>query len=575
MDEHLNETKLDENQGATEFQQPHLYGKDSPGYRGKFFAFWSKVFGDKKRRGRPTVVPPMAGDAKTPADETFEDYAGGYGKQRGAIVMPKVEQERKRRYKDYEKMDEEAEVGAALDIYSDDATQENTKKEMFELNSENDLVKKEVARFLVQTKLPHFIWDIVRNVAKYGDCFVENVVDLNNIQGGITRLKILNPNFMFRVEDKYGYLKEFIQEIPEKNASTADAYTTSFQPDKKKKNFIRLDKDQIVHFRRHTSDANYYPYGKCILAYAVRAFKSLILMEDAMLIYRIQRAPERRAFYLETGNLPQSKVEAFVERIKTKFKKQAMWNPATNSIDYSYNPLSVDEDFFIPIRNGQGTKIEVLPGAQNLGETDDVQYFRDKVLAALKVPKDFIVEKDNSPERKANLSQLDVKFAKAVQRLQRDVEASLSVLVKRHLTLVGLPKSLIHNIELRLTSPSDMFEKRRMEVDEQKVRIVQAVKGLMLFDDEYLYKTYFAFTDAEVEDMKERMKKQMEEQPQQDPMGMGGGMPPMGAEGEEPPPEGEEEAGIGEPNADAAPPGTTQVGGGSDVNASPPYQKNK
>ena len=554
-------------EGATEFNQPRIYGKDAPGYRGRFFAFFQKAFG-KNVKGRPTTNHPLAGDSKSPAEDSFEDYAGGYGKQNGTLAMPRVEQARKRRYKDYERMDETSEVGAALDIYSDDATQENIKEEMFAVNTENDIVKEEVARFLRQTKLGRHIWDIVRNVAKYGDCFVENVVDLNNIEGGIQRLKILNPNFIYRVEDKYGYVKEFFQEIPSPNQAGAD-YSRNFVPDTKKKNFIRLDKDQIVHFRRLTSDPNYYPYGKGILAYGVRAFRSLSLMEDAMLVYRIQRAPERRAFYLETGNLPQSKVEAFVERIKQKFKKQPMWNAQSNTVDQQYNPMSVDEDFFIPIRNGQGTKIEVLPGAQNLGETDDVKYFRDKLLAALKVPKDFIVEKDNSPERKANLSQLDVKFAKAVHRLQRDIEISLNVCLKRHLMLVGLPKTLINNVELRLTSPSDMFEKRRLEVDEQKVRIVQAVKGLMMFDDEYLYKTYFNMTDSEVDDMKERMKTQMEEQPQQDPMGMGGppmmgGEPPMGPEGEEPPPEGEEAAGEGELDADSAsgqaPPGTTHIG---------------
>lgn len=563
MAEQLNNNDNNLDEGATEFPQPHAYGKDSPGYRGRFFAFFQKAFG-KNVKGRPTTNHPLAGDAKAPAEDSFEDYAGGYGKQQGTLAMPRVEQERRRRYKDYEKMDETAEVGAALDIYADDSTQENIKEELFAINSDNDIVKKEVARFLKQTKLARHIWDIVRNTAKYGDCFVENVVDLNNIEGGIQRIKILNPNYLYRMEDKYGYVKEFFQEIPSAQQN-GGSQTINFIPDQKKKNFIRLDKDQIVHFRRLTSDANYYPYGKAILAYGVRAFKSLTLMEDAMLIYRIQRAPERRAFYLETGNLPQSKVEAFVERIKQKFKKQPMWNAQSNTIDQQYNPMSVDEDFFIPIRNGQGTKIEVLPGAQNLGETDDVKYFRDKLLAALKVPKDFIVEKDNSPERKANLSQLDVKFAKACHRLQRDIEVSLNVLLKRHLMLVGLPKTLINNVEIRLTSPSDMFEKRRLEVDEQKVRIVQAVKGLMLFDDEYLYKTYFSMTDAEVSDMKERMKTQMEEQPQQDPMGMGGPPmmgeePPMGPEGEEPPPEGEEAAGEGELDADTAPPGTTKIG---------------
>jgi len=550
MDENLKE-----NMGATEFPSPNTYGADAPGYRGRFFAFWQKAFGGKKKRGRPVSQPPLAGDAKSPAIETPEDFAGGYGRAAGAHAMPRVEQERRRRYADYERMDQEAEVGAALDIYADDSTQENTKKELFEVNTDNSVVKREIERFVKQCRLDKHIWDIVRNTAKYGDCFIENVVDLNNIEKGIMRLKILNPNFLYRVEDKYGYLKEFIQEIPEKNSNSSD-YSQQFAPDKKKKNFVSLSKDQIVHFRRMTSDAMYYPYGKGVLAYAVRIFKSLMLMEDAMLIYRIQRAPERRAFYLETGNLPQSKVEAFVERIKAKFKKQSMWDPATNAVDYQYNPLTVDEDFFIPIRNGQGTKVEVLPGAQNLGETDDVRYFRDKLLAALKVPKDFIVEKDKSPERKANLSQLDVKFAKAVQRLQRDVELGLNVLLKRHLTLVGLPKSLVEEVEIKLTTPSDMFEKRRLEVDEQKVRIVQAVKGLMLFDDEYLYKEYFSMTDAEVEDMKARVKKQMEENPMggMDPMGA----PPMGAPppdgpGEEPPPGGEEEA--GDEEGDVPPPG--------------------
>ena len=565
MDENVNKDNVNENMGATEFPMSNTYGKDAPGYRGRFSAFWQNfgLGGKKKKRGRPPTVQPLAGDAKSPAEETYDDFAGGYGRQGTSYGMPKVEQARRRRYADYERMDQEAEVGAALDIYSDDSTQENTKSEIFELSTDNDVLKREVEQFLKQTKLEKYIWDIVRNTAKYGDCFVENVVDLNNIEMGIRRLKILNPNFIFRVEDKYGYLKEFMQEIPNRQNSTTDI-SQSFIPDKKKKNFITLNKDQIVHFRRMTSDADYYPYGKGILAYGVRVFKSLMLMEDAMLIYRIQRAPERRAFYLETGNLPQSKVEAFVERIKAKFKKQPMWNQSSNSIDYNYNPLTVDEDFFIPIRNGQGTKVEVLPGAQNLGETDDVKYFRDKLLAALKVPKDFIVEKDNSPERKANLSQLDVKFAKAVHRLQQDIERSLNVLLKRHLTLRGLPKSLIESVDIALTSPSDMFEKRRLEVDEQKVRIVQAVKGLMLFDDEYLYKTYFGMTDAEVEDMKERMKTQMEEQPQQDPMGMGGApMPPMGGleDGADP---GVEEAGEEELDADSAsgqaPPGTTSIG---------------
>ena len=170
MDENVNNDKVDENMGATEFPSSHTYGKDAPGYRGRFSAFWQNFgTGGKKKRGRPPLAQPLAGDAKSPADETFEDFAGGYGKQGTSYGMPRVEQERRRRYADYERMDLEAEVGAALDIYSDDATQENTKKEMFELDTDNEVLKREVERFVKQTKLEKYIWDIVRNTAKYGD----------------------------------------------------------------------------------------------------------------------------------------------------------------------------------------------------------------------------------------------------------------------------------------------------------------------------------------------------------------------------------------------------------------------
>ena len=267
-----------------------------------------------------------------------------------------------------------------------------------------------------------------------------------------------------------------------------------------------------------------------------------------MLIYRLARAPERRVFYVDVGNMPATKVEMYMERLKQKFKKEKFWDSQTGNISERYNPLSTDEDFFVPTRPKGSTKIETLPGAQNLGETDDVKYFRDKLLAALKVPKDYIVEKDKSPERKANLSQLDIKFARAVTRVQREVEIGLTTLVKRHLTLRKIPIPTMKGLEINLCPPSDMFEKRRLELDEQKTRVVQAVKGLELFPDEWLYETYYQMSDDTISSMKEKMKKQLEEKAElmaaQDPMAGGMGMPPpMGGEmegegeGEEIPPE--------------------------------------
>jgi hypothetical protein len=425
--------------------------------------------------------------------------------------MPQIEYDKKKRYADYEKMDEYPEIGAALDIYADDGTQKHLNGDVLHINTASQAVKLELESFIKNTNLRQYIWDIFRNVAKYGDCFVENIVDLNNTSAGIQRLKVLNPNYITRVENQYGYLQKFMQEVPDvrSGGGMMDAGANTNGSGK----FLDLNKDQISHFRIHTSDPNFYPYGKSIVFPAINAWRSLKLMEDAMLIYRLARAPERRVFYVDTGNLPTSKVEMYMERLKQKFKKEKFFDPTSGQINERYNPLSTDEDFFVPVKGkGNGTKIETLPGAQNLGETDDVKYFRDKLLAALKVPQDFIVEKEQSPERKSNLSQLDIKFSRAVGRIQREVETSLNLMVKRHLTLRGFDKNLTNAVEVLLCPPSDLQEKRRLELDEMKTRVVQAVKGLEMFPPEYIYENYFQMNENEIKQIEDRMSEIQEEQ---------------------------------------------------------------
>jgi len=525
-DELLDEN-LDENAGFTSFPGSNTFGQGPP-LSGRFAAFFKSFFTTKRKPGRPPSKDPYRGDVVKHADgESDSAIQGSVNVVKGAIGLPQVEYERRRRYHDYEKMDEYPEIGAALDIYADDATQTHLDGEMLSVETEDERVQAAVDAFVSETDLDKYLWDIIRNMCKYGDCFIENIVDMNNPDAGIQRLKILNPVFIFRREDRFGYLKGFIQEVPQ---STAQAQ--QYQGGKlDKKNTIQIDRNQLVHFRLHTSDSNYYPYGKSICAPGVRSWKSLRMMEDAMLIYRLHRAPERRIFYIDTGNLPQTKVEMFMERIKAKFKKEKFFNNESMNADERYNPLSAEEDFFVPIKNGQGTKIETLPGAQNLGEIDDVRYFRDKVLASMKIPKDFIVEKDKSPERKANLSQLDAKFAKAVMRVQRDTEVCLETLIKRHLELRKFPKSLINPIKIKLAPPSDLSEKRKLELAEQKSRVVQAVKGLELFSDEYIYKNYYQLNDMEIEQLKNELESQAEAQAAQAaPPGQEGapGMPPEG-----------------------------------------------
>ena len=521
------------NFGGTENRAGSYYTPTGP--IGRFFA---KFFATKAQLPAAAAidskVAPETGDTVV-STEVIKDAPHPDGPAVGGVsrnpILPQLELNRRRRYKDYEEMDEYPEIGAAFDIYADDSTQRGLRGERWTVKSENDMVVDEVETFFDQIRLDKLLWDIIRNTVKYGDCFTELILDVNKPQEGVKKIKILNPNWILRVENEFGYLKKFLQEIP--NMESLQYAEVGSSNANRPVKYIELDKNQIVHFRLHTSDPIFYPYGKSIAALCHRVFRSLKMMEDAMMIYRLSRAPERRIFYVDTGNLPTSKAEMFIERLKQKFKKEKFYNSPKGTVDSRYNPMSMDEDFFVPTKNGRGTKIDTLPGATNLGEIEDVRYYRDKLLAGLKIPKDYVVEKDQSPERKANLSQLDVKFARTIQRVQIDVETGLENMAKRHLQLRGYPAAMIKNLKIKLPEPSDMSEKRKLDVDEQKTRVIQAVQGLNLFSKESIYREFYDMTDDEIRRMKSEMD-QEQQQDQQDQGAAGAGPGPGEAGGQEP-----------------------------------------
>ena len=502
----INEDKLNENSGPG-------YGTfGGPGQgsayaypRGKIGRFFAKFFAtpaipylkDQEDLGGDTIINP---------EQSFRPARMSTYHQK-LPYLPEVEINRKKRYSEYERMDDYPEITAAFDIYADDSTQRDTKNRRWVVNSESTLAVNEINKLFTKMKLKKIYWDIVRNTVKYGDCFIELIADVNKPDQGLRRLKVLNPNYIIRVENSYGYLERFLQEIPDKSA-----WESAPDPFERNKKFIELDRNQIVHFRLHTSDPKFYPYGRSIASAAVSIFRSLKLMEDAMLVYRLSRAPERRIFYIDVGQLPTSKAEAFIEDVKQRYKKEKFY--ANGKVDARYNPLSADEDYFVPVRGGAGTKIETLPGGQNLGEVDDVKYFRDKLLATMKIPKDYIIEFDKSPERKANLAQLDVKFARTIVRIQECIGMGLESIAKRHLKLKDYPASIIRDMSITLPDPSDMFTKRKLEIDEAKARVVQAVMGTGLFPTETIYKELYDMTDQEIEVTKEKLEKEQDEQAQ-------------------------------------------------------------
>ena len=476
----------------------------------KFFATKAAPYMAKQSDDGPTPQAALAGDTVQSAEIIAPDNLPVAGAvSRTTLQIPELERSRRNRYRRFDQMDNYPEIGVAFDTYSDDATQKNLRNERWTVLSDSQLVVDEVNNCFREIQLDRDYWDIVRNTCKYGDCFIETILDVNRPKEGLKRIKILNPNYILRVENEYGYLTDFLQEIPEsKDWRSFGSVATEMENSK----YITLDRNQIVHFRLRTADPAYYPYGKSVAATAMTVFRSLKLMEDAMLIYRLSRAPERRVFYIDIAQLPSTKAEMFIEKVKEKFKKEKFYNPNDGTIDSRYNPLSADEDFFVPTRGNQGTKIETLPGAQNLGDVDDVKYFRDKLLAAMKVPKDYIVEKDKSPERKANLSQLDAKFARVICRVQQQIEIGLEQIARRHLALLGFPASQLKNLRIQLPDPSDVFTKRKMEIDEQKARVVQAVHATQLFSKKSIYKEFYDMTDQQIEKMQEEIEKEREDQ---------------------------------------------------------------
>jgi len=525
MVDEIKENKLNENSG------PGYVTFGGPGSgsayaypRGKVGRFFAKFFA--------TPAIPYLKDSEDLAGDTVINPDQSHRPARMSTLhqklpyLPEVEINRKKRYSEYERMDDYPEITAAFDIYADDSTQRDTKNRRWVVDSKSTLVVDEINKLFTKVKLKRILWDVVRNAVKYGDCFIELIADINNSDHGLRRLKVLNPNYLIRVENSYGYLEKFLQEIPNKSA-----WESAPDPFERNQKYIELDRNQIVHFRMHTSDPKYYPYGKSVAAGAVSIFRSLKLMEDAMLVYRLARAPERRIFYIDVGQLPTSKAEAFIEDVKQRYKKEKFY--ANGKVDARYNPLAADEDYFVPVRGGAGTKIETLPGGQNLGEVDDVKYFRDKLLATMKIPKDYIVEFDKSPERKANLAQLDVKFARTIVRVQDCINIGLEAIAKRHLKLKKFPQVLINELTITMPDPSDIFTKRKLELDESKARVVQAVVGTGLFPTDTIYKDLYDMTDQEIEVTKQKLKEEKDDQleQQQKEMNVLGTAPEAGPSG--------------------------------------------
>jgi len=393
-------------------------------------------------------------------------------------------------YYDYESMEFTPEVSAALDIYAEESTTMSEKGEILTIYSESERIKT-ILEDLFQNKLDINtnlqMW--ARGMAKYGDDFVYLKIDPEKGIIGVQQL----PNIEIeRIE----------------GASTKKAINTDSKVPSRELRFQWKNKDlefqawEVAHFRLLGDDRK-LPYGTSMLDKIRRIWKQLLLAEDAMLIYRTSRAPERRVFKIFVGNMDDKDIEPYVQKVANKFKRQPVSDPRNGQVDMRYNQMAVDQDYFVPVRDpGQTMPIETLPGASNLGEIADIEYIQKKMLAALRIPKAFLGFEEVVGDGK-NLALMDIRFARTINKIQKSLIQELNKVALIHLYLLGMEDEL-NNFTLSLTNPSSQSDLLKIEMWKEKITLYkdatsdQSQIGILPVSHTWAKKNILGFSDNEV-----------------------------------------------------------------------------
>jgi hypothetical protein len=394
-------------------------------------------------------------------------------------------------YYDYESMEFTPEISAALDIYAEESTTLSEKGEILTIYSESDRVKK-ILEDLFKEKLDINtnlqMW--ARGLCKYGDDFVYLKVDPEKGIIGCQQLPNIEIERIEGAATKTPGNDRDIK-IPTKELR--------FQWNNKEMEFQSWE---IAHFRLLGDDRK-LPYGTSMLEKIRRIWKQLLLAEDAMLIYRTSRAPERRVFKVFVGNMDDKDIESYVQRVANKFKRDQIADPRNGQVDMRYNQMAVDQDYFIPVRDASQTSpIETLAGAANLGEIADIEYIQKKMLAALRIPKAFLGFEEVVAEGKT-LALMDIRFARTINRIQKSLIQELNKIALIHLYLLGLEDEL-GNFTLSLTNPSAQSDLLKIEQWKEKVTLYkdatsdQSQVGILPVSHTWAKKNILGMSDSEV-----------------------------------------------------------------------------
>lgn len=385
--------------------------------------------------------------------------------------------DRTARYSEFAEMETEPIIAAALNVWSDEVAAGDERGNALHLYSKNPEIKKNLEELFFDVLNVDFnLRSWARNLVKYGDFFLylEVIPDI-----GIVNVQPIPVNEMER----------------EEGFDANDPYSVRFKWLTRGNRY--LENWQILHMRILGNDL-LLPYGVSLLEPARRVWRQLQLMEDAMLVYRVERSPERRVFYIDVGSVAPNDVPSYMEAVKSTLKSRNIVDKTTGRLDQRHNPLSMLEDFYIPVRGAQtGTKIETLAGATNATATEDVEYLQKKLFSAIQVPKAYLNYVENMGA-KASLSQLDIRFSRTISVLQRIVIAELNKLAMIHLYAKGFDGEDLINFELKLSNPSTVALQQKLEVMSTKIDIAAKAKESGLVDQEWVQKKILELTQEEV-----------------------------------------------------------------------------
>ena len=381
---------------------------------------------------------------------------------------------RTERYVDFDQMEYMPEIASALDIYADEMTTHSSLQTMLNIKSANKEIKAVLHSLyhdILNIEFNLFGWS--RSMCKYGDYFLYLDIDEN-----------------LGIKSSIGMPSGEIERLEGEDPTNADYLQYQWNTAG-----LTLENWQVAHFRILGND-KHVPYGTSVLESARRIWRQLILLEDAMMAYRIVRSPERKVFYVDVGSIPPNEVEQYMQKVMTQMKRNSIVDENTGRVDLRYNPLSIEEDIYIPTRGGTNSRVENLPGGAFTGDIDDVKYLRDKLFSALKIPASYLSRGEGSEEDKTTLAQKDIRFARTIQRLQRSVISELEKIGIVHLYTLGFRGDDLINFKLQLNNPSKIAELQELEHWDKKFAVAgAATEGF--FSRRWVAEHLFSMSDEE------------------------------------------------------------------------------